>query len=80
MSAGPVQTQIILVPYRRRLEKHEHPRSCHHKARRELWKPQCDIPHPVVDHDLVERLRRVGQDALKHAKPQLEAMLAQART
>jgi hypothetical protein len=78
MSLRP-QTNVIVigVDYGRREYPAPHR---HHRAQRQDWRPQRAIPQRAIpDPGLIERLRRVGREALERAKPEIEAALAQAK-
>jgi hypothetical protein len=81
MTAGPVQTQIILVPVPEagspgwaRPEKPVDRR--HHRAQRELWKPATEIPDRQRQRrELLER----GREFLEQRREQRGALLERGR-
>jgi hypothetical protein len=79
MSAGPVQTRIIFVGATTDFGRPVKPHNRRHRAQRELWRPAERIPQrPVIDRDLIERMRETARKVIDDAKPRIKAMLAKA--
>jgi hypothetical protein len=87
MPIGPVQTQVIFIPVPTPTPcagvdygRPDHPKpNRRHKAQRELWRPQRNIPQrPVIDRDLIERMREQARRTIANAKPTIEALLRTA--
>jgi hypothetical protein len=84
MSAGPVQTNYILVPVPCGASvdwgrQPKPPPYQHHKSSRERWGEQRSIPQrPAVDRELIERMREIAKRTIADAKPTIEAMLRAA--
>jgi hypothetical protein len=80
MSAGPVATNIVLVPYPvpcagvdygRERKPPKYPQ----KPRPETWRPQRAIPRHQVDRRLIEDMRERAKRAIEVARPIIEAAL-----